>query len=411
MTDRFFSHSFANGLTLVAERMPGVKSAAMQLLVPAGAATDPAQRRGAATVLAEMAMRGAGQYDSRALTEALDQLGLSRSSGASLHHTRFTAASLARNVLAGLPIYADVVRRPHLKDQSFGPSRDLAVQALAGLQDNPQSLVMLKLREQAWPSPLGRNTMGEEADLAQLSAGEIRQDFQNRYVPRGAILAVAGDVDFAQWRDKAEQCFGDWRAPEPPQIQLSPPPGKYRFIEQDSQQTHIALAYATAAETEEDYYLARLAVEALSGGMSGRLFTEIREKRGLCYSVSAGYSSVPGIGSVFCYAGTSNERAQSTLDALVGELRRLAEGVSAAELERARIGLKAGTVMSGESSSARAGAIARDWFMRGRLRTLDEILSAVDRVTLAQVNAFLSERPVGKLTTVLIGPKALEQSA
>lgn len=408
MSEHFFTHTFANGLALLAERMPGVKSAAMNLLVPAGAATDPADQRGSATVLAEMVMRGAGERDSRALTEHLDDLGLSRSSGASLHHTRFTAASLAQNVLRALPAYADIVRRPHLNDQSFAPSRELALQGLAGLQDNPQSLVMLKLREQAWPAPLGRNAMGDEADLSKMTAQHVRADFAGRYVPHGAILAVAGDVDFSAWRDQVERLFADWRATDPPEIALAPPPGDFQFIQQDSQQTHIALAYPAATELDADYYLARLAVEVLSGGMSGRLFTEIREKRGLCYSVSAGYSSAPSIGSVFCYAGTSNERAQETLDAFVHELRRLREGVTADELSRAKIGLKSGTVMSGESSSARCGAIARDWFIRGRLRTLDEILSAIDSITLEQLNRHLEEKSVSEVTTVLIGPKRLE---
>jgi predicted Zn-dependent peptidase len=138
------------------------------------------------------------------------------------------------------------------------------------------------------------------------------------------------------------------------------------------------------------------------------LFSEIREKRGLCYSVSAGYSSLPQIGTVLCYAGTSNERAQETLDAFLHELRRLSQGATADELSRAKIGLKAGTVMSGESSSARAGAIARDWFMRGRIRTLDEILAAIDAVTLEQLNEYLAGRPVENVTTVLIGPKKLD---
>ena len=408
MSESFFVHTFANGLTLVAERMAGIKSAAMQLLVPAGAATDPASGRGSANVLAEMVLRGAGQRDARALAEALDDLGLSRASGASLHHTRFAAASLAKNVLAGLPIYADVVRRPQLKDESFGPSRELALQGLAGLQDSPQSLAMLKLREQAWPAPLGRNTMGEAQDLAKMTAEDVRRDFSARYVPRGAILAVAGDVDFAEWREAAEQLLGEWSAAEGPAMELAAPPGGVHFIEQDSQQTHIALAYPTARETDEEYYCSRLAVEVLSGGMSGRLFTEIRERRGLCYSVSASYSSTPAVASVFCYAGTSNERAQQTLDALLHELRRMREGVSEDELARAKIGLKTGIVMSGESSSARAGTIARDWFIHGRLRTLDEIISRVNDVTLAELNGYLAAKPVTEVTTALVGPQLLE---
>jgi predicted Zn-dependent peptidase len=161
-------------------------------------------------------------------------------------------------------------------------------------------------------------------------------------------------------------------------------------------------------ETDPDYYTVRLAMEVLSGGMSGRLFTEIREKRALVYSVWAGYSSLKGQGSILGYAGTSNDRAQATLDTFLAELHRFTEGVTAAELERAKIGLKASTIMQGESTSARAGAIAHDFFIRGRIRTLDEIKDAIDSVTLEQVNAYLKQHRPGPFTIVTVGPKELK---
>jgi predicted Zn-dependent peptidase len=142
--------------------------------------------------------------------------------------------------------------------------------------------------------------------------------------------------------------------------------------------------------------------------MSGRLFTEVREKRGLVYNVWAGYSSLKGLGSIFGYAGTSNERAQATLDCFIHELFRLQEGVTADELQRAKTGLKASTIMQGESTSARAGAIAHDWFMRGRLRTLDEIKDAIDGVSLDMVNAWLKANKPGPFTIVTVGPKELK---
>jgi predicted Zn-dependent peptidase len=141
--------------------------------------------------------------------------------------------------------------------------------------------------------------------------------------------------------------------------------------------------------------------------MSGRLFTEIREKRGLCYSVSAGYSSLKDSGSILGYAGTSNDRAQATLDCFIAELHRLSDGVTQPELDRAKIGLKAGTIMQGESTSARAGSLAHDWWMRGRLRTLDEIKAAIDAITVDQVNAYLKKNKPGPFTIVTVGPKAL----
>ena len=410
----FLVHALANGMTVLGERMPGVRSAAMDLRVPAGGATDPVDRCGSATVLAEMVLRGAGDRDARQLTEHLDSLGLSRGSGASTLATRFTAAGLAANVVKGLDAYADVLRRPTLADESFGPSRDLAEQALEGLADNPQGLCNVRLKEWAWPGPFSRNPMGEPRHLAKLTAAAVRDDFADRYRPGGTVLSIAGDVDYDELIETAERLFGDWPTREPQAIDVTPPPGRFRHVEHDSEQTHIGLAYATVPEAADDYYLARLAVECLSGGMSGRLFHNIREERGLCYSIYASYAGLAGpeldapLGSVFAYTGTSNDRAQATLDALLHELRDVRNGVTADELRRAKIGLKSGTVTSNESTSARASALSRDFATRGRPRPLDETLAALDAVTPDALNAWLADHPAGPFTVVLIGPKALD---
>ncbi len=407
MGERYSQHTFENGLTLLVEQMPGMQSAAMTLLIPAGASTDPVDRQGSATVLAELALRGAGQRDSRELTDYLDRLGLQRSSSVGVHHTRFGAAAPAPRVLEGLAAYADIIRRPHLPEAGFGPARDLALQALEGLEDEPRQKVLLKLREWHLPAPLGRSSMGQKEHLEKLSVEQSRADFQERYHANGAILALAGKVDFEEAKREVGQLLGDWKSGRDAELKLTPPPGRSHFEEQESEQTHIGIGYASVPETHADYYTARMAVEVLSGGMSGRLFTEIREKRGLCYSVSASYGSLRGIGSIFGYAGTSNDRAQATLDCFIAELHRLSEGVTKEELDRAKIGLKASIIMSGESTSSRAGAIAHDYFMRGRIRTLDEISAAIENVSVERVNAYLQANKPGPFTIVIVGPKPL----
>ena len=407
MPDRYLQHTFPNGLTLLAERMAGVQSAAMTFLVPAGSSTDPADRSGAATVLSDLVLRGAGSRDSRQLTDHLDRLGLQRSSSVGVHHTRFGCAALAAKVMQGLAVYADIVRRPHLPGQGFDAARDLALQALAGLEDEPRQKLLIKLREWHLPSPYGRSSMGQKDHLEKLTLELCKVDHARRYHADGAILAVAGNIDFGEVRGEVEKHFGDWNGEHESAVDVMPPPGNFHHENQKSEQTHIGIAWPSIPETDNDYYTLRLALEVLSGGMSGRLFTEVREKRGLCYSVWAGYTSLKGQGSVLGYAGTSNERAQATLDCFVSELHRLSEGVTAAELERAKTGLKASTIMQGESSGARAGAIAHDYFIRGRIRTLEEIKSAIDSVSVEQVNAYLKSHRAGPFTIVTVGPKEL----
>jgi predicted Zn-dependent peptidase len=304
--------------------------------------------------------------------------------------------------------YADVVRRPHLPQAGFEAARDLALQSLAGLEDEPRQKLLIKLREWHLPSPYGRSSMGNKEDLEKLTLDLAKADHASRYHADGAILALAGNIDFEELKDEVQKHFGSWNGRTSDDIKVMPPPGNFHHEDQQSEQTHIGIAYPSIPETHEDYYTIRMAIEVLSGGMSGRLFTEVREKRGLCYSVWAGYSSLKSQGSILGYAGTSNDRAQATLDCFMTELHRLSEGVTQAELDRAKIGLKASTIMSSESTSSRAGAIAHDYFMRGRIRTLDEIKNAIDAVTVDRVNAYLKKNLPGPFTIVTVGPKALK---
>jgi predicted Zn-dependent peptidase len=407
-TQRFYQYTFPNGLTLLCETMAGVQSAAMTLILPAGSAGDPAHRSGSATVLSELVLRGAGKRDSRQLTDYLDFLGLQRSSSVGVYHTRFSAAAPAERVMESLGVYSDIVRRPMLPESGFDAARDLALQNLAGIEDEPRQKLLITLREKHYPYPYGRNPMGEVADLKALTLAEAKRDFQSRYVARGAILAMAGRVDFDEARRAVETHFGSF-AGSTTDVPIQPtPPVSFIHQPQKSEQTHIGLAWPSVKETDDDYYTVRLAVEILAGGMSGRLFTEIREKRALVYSVWAGYTSLKESGSIMGYAGTSNDRAQATLDCFVAELFRLCDGVTASELDRAKTGVKANMIMQGESTSARCGAIAHDFFMRGRIRTLEEIKEKLDAVTVDQVNNYLNRHRPGPFTIVIVGPNALK---
>lgn len=393
------------------EKMPAVQSAAMTLLLAAGSASDPVDRSGSAAVLSDLVLRGAGGRDSRQLTDYLDSLGLHRASSVGVHHTRFSCAAVAEKVVEALPAYADIIARPHLPETGFEAARDLSLQALAGLDDEPRQKLLVKLREWFLPSPFGRNPMGQREHLEKLTLDAARADWKRRYQANQAILAIAGNLEFEPLIARVEKIFGEIPGSRPQPIQLLAPAGPAHHEQQQSEQTHIGIAYPTVDETHPDYYTVRMAAEVLSGGMSGRLFTEVREKRALCYSVWAGYTSLKGLGGILGYAGTSNDRAQATLDCIIGEIHRLQKGVTPAELERAKIGLKAGIIIQGESTSARAAAIAQDYFIRGRMRTLDEIQAAIDAVTVDRVNEYLAAHAPGPFTVVTVGPHPLNLSA
>jgi predicted Zn-dependent peptidase len=402
-------HQFASGLVLVAEPMPSVQSAAFTLLLPAGAAYEPAGLGGTASMLAEWVMRGAGDLDSRELLTALDNLGVSHGEGAQTLHTSASAATLGRNLIPALEIYADVLRRPLLDEEEVEPIRALALQNLQSLEDDPGTKVIYELRRRHFPDPWGRPAPGTSEGVKQATPDDLRTFFHTHYRPNGAILAVAGALDWDALRDAVARLFGDWEPVAAPAVAIKPAGPKRDHISKETQQTQVALAYPTVTVSSPDYYQARALIGILGGYSSARLFTEVREKRGLCYSVYASYESQLDRAAVVCYAGTSTDRAQETLDVTLAELARLKSGgVEAEELDTMRAGLKSSLIMQQESSMSRSGSLASDWFYLGRVRPIDEIAAALDALTPESVSDFAARDQSSDATILTLGPTPLQ---
>ena len=408
MKTEIFQHPFDNGLVLVAEKMAGVQSAAFTLLVPAGVAYDPEGQDGSSALLVDLVFRGAGARDSRTLSAAIDDLGVQRGEGVHAAHSSFSGSTIARNLIPALAIFADVLRRPHLPADQLDAARALAVQELKALDDEPRQKVMVELRARHDPYPWGRCTLGTLESLTTLTIEQVAAQFRRSYHPGGAIFGVAGDIQWEPLLDKVGHLFADWRTQPAPVVTERPPGPKLDHIPQDTTQTQIGIAYRSVPYADPDYFLARAAVGVLSGGMSARLFTELREKRGLCYSVYASYHTLKDRASIVCYAGTTNDRAQETLEVTLGELRRLAEGITNEELDRVKAGLKSSLIMQQESSGSRASAIAGDWYHLGRVRTLDEIHQAIDGLSADAIVEHLRRSPPADFTILTLGPKPLE---
>lgn len=407
-------HEFPNGLVLVAEAMPGVQSASFTLLVPAGAAYEAAEGLdsggGAATMACEWLMRGAGARDSRALLNALDDLGVSHSESAQTLHTSFAAATLGANLIPALEIFADVILRPQFDEEEVEPIRSLCLQNLRSLEDDPGSKVIYELRRRHFPEPWGRPSPGTTEDVARITPEGLRAFHRAAYRPNGSILGVAGAIDWPRLRDAVGELFGGWEPRPDPKVAERPAGPKLDHITRETQQIQIAMAAPAATVAGPDYYRARAAVAILGGYSSARLFTEVREKRGLCYSVYASYEGQRDRGAMLSYAGTSTERAQETLDVMLAEFRRLADGgVDMEELDTMRAGLKSSLIMAQESSMSRSNALASDWYFLGRVRPLDEISAELDALTPESVSDYAKTllKP-GELTILTLGPTPLD---
>ncbi len=407
MAERLDKHILKNGMVLLGEPMAEVESVAFGFMLPAGAGQISEGCCGAANVITDWIFRGAGDKNSRELGDALDGLGLHRSVSVGSYHIIIGSALEASNLAQAINLYSDIILRAKLDDEQFELARQLAIEGVRALDDEPRHKVMVKLREQFYPSPMGRSTAGEIDELKTLTAQKTKEIINENFNLSQTIFSVAGKYDFDAIVKQIEGLFetDSQKSSEP--VKIGERAGKYTHLQHDGAQVHIGLMTETVTPVDNDYYNARVALSVLSGGMSARLFTEVREKRGLCYAVGARYHCLKEAAGIMCYAGTTSDKAQQTVDVIIDEFNRLADGISEEEIARAKVGLKSALILQSESSSSRAGAIGSDYYMLGRVRSLDEIKEKIEQITVDSVLEFLRNNRFKYFSVVTIGPKQI----
>lgn len=397
-----------NGLTCLFEPMQGVQSAAFSILTPAGSAYDPANGNGTSAIMTEMLTRGAGSRDSRTLSLDLDNLGVQRSEGASTQSVSLSGATLGKNLEQTLRIYRDILLEPHLSNEEFAAARALTEQNLLSVEDEPRQKVIVELRRRTYQSSWGLPSDGTLDHLQNITIDSVGEHFRNCIRPNGTIIGISGCIDVAQMAALIQELFGEWARADDKQateIGTEPLPN---HLNHESTQTHIGIAYKAVPYKHEQYYAAWAAVSILSGGMSSRLFTKVREERGLCYAISASLNSLREEARVLGYAGTTSERAQETLDVTLHELKAVGLNITNNELDRCKARAKSSLVMQQESTMSRAGSIARDWLHLGRVTTLDEVRQKVDALTIEDVQQYAEQYPADDFDIVTIGPEPLQ---
>ena len=401
-------HTFENGMTLLAEEMPWLESAAFAFLVPCGAVQDPEGRLGLGNLLCDMVQRGSGDRSSREFVEALERLGVDRSGSVSLSHTSYTGATLADNLLPALTLHADLIRRPRFPADQLEEARMVCFQELRAAEDDLAHRVMERVRQLQYPAPWGRSVQGKVEFVEAITLNDVQSQFEKHYRPDNTIISVAGKLNWEELRDHIEELFGSWEQVAAEEVPETEPTERISHIEYESNQTHLAIAYPCVPYRNEDYFQARAAVGVLSDGMSSRLFTEVREKEGLCYTIYATLNTLRDRGSVLCYSATSTERAQETLDVAIRELMRLADGVEETELNRLKARIKSALIMQQESSTSRSVAMAIDWYHLGRVRAMQEVSDAINGLTATSISDYLQRNPPADFRLASLGARQLE---
>jgi predicted Zn-dependent peptidase len=401
-----------NGLAVVVESMGHVRSVSYDLAIPSGALLDDDGHIGASAVLQELITRGARGMSAFELSNKFDEAGVVHGEGCGFDRASFSGSLLPDSLGTAFNLVAAMLFEPNLDEEEIPNICSVFQQDISSITDSPARHASMGFEQVFFPEPFSRPSCGRLADLQNISGSSLRALWQKRYRPNGAVLSVAGNITREVVLKLAEQYFGDWKGDagkRPPFTALRT--GAAAHIRSQSEQVQLFIGYPGAKFLDPHYYAARVLNVILSGGMFGRLFVEVREKRGLCYSVHSSHAGFNEYGYVRAYAGTTPDRAATTLEVLQAELNAVPGTIKEEELTRAKANLKASLVMNLETPAARAGANLIEWWMRRSVRALDEIEQKISAVDTRAIDAYVAAYPPSAATVVTLGPEPLVSGA
>lgn len=370
-----------NGLRIATEVMPNIHSAAFAIAVNVGARNEEANDGGLSHMLEHMAFKGTANMNAKQIAEAFDKMGGNVNAYTSHEHTVYYAKVLKEYADEALELLCDIMRNSNFDQAELEREREVILQEIAMNHDSPDDLVFDMSQESSFGvQPLGRPILGKPERVSTFSREDLIRYTQTHYQPNRITLGAAGAIDTAKVKAIVTKYFGDMQAGPEPLIVEANHECIIKTLEKDLEQIQIVLGFPCIAVTHADFPKVQVLSTILGGGMSSRLFQEIRERLGLAYSVSSFVSGYKDTGILGIYAGTTQEH----MDELLGALRKVLHGlhdVSEDELLRAKNQFKAGLVMSRESSGRIAEWMARHLHIYGRVRSAEELLAEIDTIT------------------------------
>jgi predicted Zn-dependent peptidase len=380
--------TLSNGLRVATRQMPGVETAAVGLYADAGSRHEPARLNGIAHLFEHMVFKGAGGRSAREISEAIEDVGGDLNACTDRDGTNFTATILAEHVPLAVELVSDMILRPHFEAADLEREKDVVLQELGEARDTPSDIIFDDLWSVAFgEQALGRSVLGDEASIEAIAVADLHEWREQLYRAGSLYLVAAGKVDHDALVALAEARFaglpaGQLDAPEAGRFT-----GGTRVGRGSADQAHFAMGFAAPAQRDPDHYAARFFSDIVGGGMSSRLFQEVREDRGLAYSVYSQLQPYSDAGLFYLYAATAR-RESSAAAKLVEEIVASAPGgLTAREVERVRTQARAGLLMSIESPWGMAHYLARQLSVYGRLVEPSEVIAELQAVTLEQVAA------------------------
>ena len=338
----------------------------------------------------------------------MDRLGGRRSVTADTYFMRISLILAGTQLLDGLELLSSIVRRPHFEPDALEAVRSLCLQELHGLEDDPSQLSMIRLDEIRLPPPFHRHGLGVKEHLEKATVDDLADHFCALARPGGSILALNGDVDHEAVCEKMESLLEDWTGETPAVEKSGPPVGGETIVERPTSQSHLAMGFSAPIYSDEDMAPFQAAGGILGGGASSRLFTEVRERRGLAYSIGGRYEAGRTIGNFTIFAGTTPQRIQETIDAIDAVLDGFVDGVTDEEVARVRTQLRSSVLMQLEHGPARARRLALDQFRLGHPRSVQQMLEEFQALNISRIRDVISRRMGpewrSQATRCIVGP-------
>jgi predicted Zn-dependent peptidase len=394
-----------NGITVATHHMPHLESVALGLWVGAGARAETLSEHGVSHLLEHMAFKGTNRRSARDIAEAIEAVGGEMNAETSVDHTTYYLRLLKDDLVLGLDVLGDVISDPLLDPDELALEQHVVLQELGAAHDVPEDWVFELFQQAAFPGQaIGRSVLGSAESVSSHTSGDLRRFLDAQYCGPRTVVAAAGNLDHDAVARLAEEHLSRLPARTP----AEPEPGHYKGGEwtetRPVKEAQILLGFHGPSFTDPAFTAAHLFSAILGGGMASRLFQELREERGLCYSIYSFYWPFTDTGLFGIQTATSEEDVAELVPVVLSELSKMADGVTAAELQRAKAQLRAGLLMTLESPIARAGQMARHILIHGRPLTLEETQAKVDAVTAGDL-AELAASILGSAPTLAaIGP-------
>ncbi len=373
-----------SGLTVVTENMPHLESVALGVWIKSGSRDERTDEHGIAHLLEHMAFKGTHRRSARQIAEEIENVGGEVNAATSIETTSYYARILKDHVPLAIDILADILTDSVLDDVELSREKHVILQEIGAAMDTPDDVVFDKFSSTAFrDQTIGRSILGTPDTVQGFSPDQIRSYLKRNYTADRMIIVAAGAIDHEALVRLVEDRFAavpGASADHDTQAQAHYTGGDYRE-KRDLMDVQLLIGFEGRAYHVRDFYASQILANVLGGGMSSRLFQEVREHRGLCYSVYSLHWGFSDTGVFGVHAATGEEDIPELIPVIIDELRKVADHVDVSEIERARAQFRAGLLMAHESPAARASQIARQMLLFGRPIPNEELMDRLANIT------------------------------